>query len=87
MGIAIIVDYDWNKCHILHGHAELNYYYSMTSEFKQGAFCQEFGHLLGLDHSDTGDCMGLGYYSSTNYYTGPHNWDDIYYKYVNHYYH
>ena len=32
----------------------------------------------GLDHSNTGDCMGLGYYSTTTYYYGAHNNTDFY---------
>jgi hypothetical protein len=47
--------------HILHAHARINYYYSMSSGYKQGVFCQEVGHTFGLDHSNTGSCMGLGY--------------------------
>ncbi len=65
-----------NPCHIVHGHAKYNTYYSGSSEYKQG-------HLFGLDHINTGDCMGLGYYSSTWYYVGDHNVDDILAKYAN----
>ncbi|MGH2544687.1 MAG: hypothetical protein ACRDIB_17995, partial [Ardenticatenaceae bacterium] len=76
-GLAEIINY--SGCHITHGHARLNYYYSYTSNEKRGIFCQEIGHLFGLDHSDHG-CMGMGYYNNA-YTTVQHNWDDIYNKY------
>lgn len=74
--------------HIGHVHSQVNTYYanSYSDSYVQGIYCQEIGHGFGLDHSNTGDCMGLGYYSSTTYYTGPHNWNDIYnvYRYSHH---
>lgn len=72
--------------HILHGHARLNYYYSMSSGYKQGVQCQEVGHLFGLDHSNTGSCMGLGYWAGNGYTTNSHDWNDIYnmYRYTHH---
>lgn len=82
-GIASIESY--SGCNILHCHSRLNYYYSYTSNGKRGVQCQEFGHCLGLDHSNDGGCMGGGYYYSINsYYTVvSHNINDIYNKYVN----
>lgn len=70
-------------CNILHGHATLNTYYSYTSNGKRGIFCQEVGHLWGLDHSNDGGCMGGGYYYDINtYYTVvSHNINDIATKY------
>jgi len=72
-------------CNITHGHATLNYYYSYTSNGKRGVFCQEFGHLLGLDHSNDGGCMGGGYFYSinTNYQVVSHNISDINGMYAN----
>ncbi|MEU7839235.1 hypothetical protein [Nonomuraea sp. NPDC049129] len=73
-GLAEIINYT-SGSHITHGHARLNYYYSYTSAEKTGIFCQEVGHLFGLDHSNDG-CMGMGYYNNlTN--TVQHNWNDI----------
>lgn len=70
-------------CNILHGHATLNYYYSYSSNGKRGVFCQEVGHLFGLDHSNDGGCMGGGYYYdiSTHYNVVSHNITDISNKY------
>jgi hypothetical protein len=70
-------------CNILHGHATLNTYYSYTSNGKRGVFCQEVGHLFGLQHSNDGGCMGGGYYYDINsYYTVvSHNINDIAAKY------
>lgn len=71
-------------CNILHGHARVNRSYSYTSNGYRGIFCQEVGHLFGLDHSNDGGCMGGGYYYNINtYYTVvQHNIDDIYNKYI-----
>ncbi|MCI0397410.1 MAG: hypothetical protein L0332_29445 [Chloroflexi bacterium] len=76
-GLAEIINY--SGCHISHGHARLNYYYNYSSADKRGIFCQEIGHLFGLDHSNDG-CMGKGYYNNSNV-TVQHNWNDIYNKY------
>lgn len=70
----------WWWCHVDHGHARFNSYYGGSNADVQGVFCQEIGHLLGLQHSNTGDCMGKGYYNSVNV-TGPHNWADVNAKY------
>lgn len=74
-------------CTILHGHARVNRYYtgSYTSNGIRGIFCQEVGHLFGLDHSNDGGCMGGGYFYSINtYYTViSHNITDIATKYAN----
>ncbi len=78
-GLAEITTTSGN--HITHGHARLNYYYAASSTFKQGIFCHEVGHTVGLDHADDGGCMGLGYYSGSTYTTVQHNWDDIYRMY------
>lgn len=71
-------------CNILHGHATLNTYYGYSSNAKRGVFCQEVGHLFGLDHSNDGGCMGGGYYYSisTNYNVVSHNINDIANKYA-----
>ncbi|HET9252105.1 MAG TPA: FlgD immunoglobulin-like domain containing protein [Candidatus Eisenbacteria bacterium] len=70
-------------CNILHGHARVNRSYSYTSNGYRGIFCQEVGHLFGLDHSNDGGCMGGGYYYNINtYYTVvQHNINDIASKY------
>ncbi len=81
-GLAEIISYSGS--HITHGHARLNYYYSYSSNGKQGVLCQEVGHLFGLTHSNDGGCMGMGYWYNTdpNHYTiVQHNIDDIYNKY------
>jgi hypothetical protein len=71
----------WWWCHIDHGHARYNSFYGgtggtgATSDIR-GIFCQEIGHLMGLTHSNTGDCMGKTYYNNINV-TGPHNASDI----------
>jgi len=82
VGLASIESYSGS--HILHAHARLNTYYSRTSLYRQGVYCQEVFHTYGFDHSNTGDCMGLGYYSSTNYYMGAHNNTDFYNLYRYH---
>lgn len=72
-------------CNITHGHATLNTYYSYTSNGKRGVFCQEVGHLFGLQHSNDGGCMGGGYYYDINTYYNvvSHNINDIAAKYAN----
>lgn len=72
-------------CNILHGHATLNYYYSYNSNGRRGIFCQEVGHLFGLDHSNDGGCMGGGYFYSieSNYNVVSHNISDINSMYAN----
>lgn len=80
-GLASIESY--SGCNILHGHARVNYYYSYTSNGIRGVFCQEVGHLFGLDHSNDGGCMGGGYFYSidSNYNVVSHNISDISSKY------
>ena len=70
-------------CNILHGHARVNRSYSYSSNGYRGIFCQEVGHLFGLDHSNDGGCMGGGYFYDINtYYTVvQHNINDIASKY------
>jgi hypothetical protein len=70
-------------CNILHGHARVNRSYSYSSNGYRGIFCQEVGHLFGLDHSNDGGCMGGGYFYDINtYYTVvSHNVNDISTKY------
>lgn len=70
----------WCWCRITHAHARFNLYYGGTAADVQGVQCQEVGHTYGLDHSNTGDCMGKGYYNAINV-TGPHNASDINAKY------
>lgn len=81
-GLASIQSY--SGCTIYHGHALLNTYYSYTSNGKRGVFCQEVGHLFGLDHSNDGGCMGGGYFYSinSNYNVVSHNINDIANKYA-----
>ncbi len=88
-GLASIEDTAWgwhcfSYCHVTHGHARYNSYYGGSSGYIQGVYCQEVFHTYGFDHSDTGDCMGLGYYSSGTYYYGPHNNSDFYNRYYSH---
>lgn len=71
----------WWWCHVDHGHARYNSFYGGSSGTGSGSdirgiFCQEIGHLLGLDHSNTGDCMGKSYFNNINV-TGTHNANDI----------
>jgi hypothetical protein len=70
--------------HIVHAHSMFNRSYPPSSRlYVQGVQCQEIGHTIGLDHSNTSDCMGLGYYSYNRFYMGPHNSSDIwnFYRY------
>lgn len=80
-GLATIESY--SGCSILHGHAMVNLYYSYTLNGIRGIFCQEIGHLFGLDHSNDGGCMGGGYFYSinSNYNVVSHNINDIASKY------
>jgi len=85
-GLATIegLDFDWGcLCwdHINHAHARYNTYYGGGQQYIQGVFCQEIAHGWGLDHSNTGDCMGLGYYAGSTDYYGPHNNTDFYNMY------
>lgn len=86
-GLASIKDYSydwwhhWRWCRIQHAHATYNSYYGGSTGTGSGSdvrgiFCQEIGHVLGLQHSNTGDCMGKSYFNNINI-TGPHNWSDI----------
>jgi len=90
-GLATIEDYSfdwwhkWNYSRIEHAHATYNSYYGGTTgagsnSDVRGVFCQEIGHAFGLDHSNTGDCMGKTYFNNINV-TGSHNWSDINGKY------
>lgn len=65
-------------CRIEHAHALVNLFYGINNTWngRRGVYCQEFGHTFGLDHSNTGDCMGLTYFNNVTV-TGPHNWADI----------
>lgn len=82
-GLASIKDLDleWDRCglwpnwaEISHGHALWNRTYRPADSDGQGIFCQEVGHLLGLDHCVDGDgdcasgcgCMGKTYCNETN---------------------
>ena len=57
-GLASITNY--NGCTILRATAQLNTYYSWTTNAARGVHCQEIGHTFGLDHSNDGGCMGGG---------------------------
>lgn len=72
-GLAEIIDWYWSfpwQYHISHAHARYNTACGGNggtgANYAQGVYCQEIGHTLGLDHSDTGDCMGLGYFSGSS---------------------
>jgi hypothetical protein len=72
-GLAEIVNWYWSppwQYHISHAHARYNTACGGAGgslpNYAQGVYCQEIGHTLGLDHSDTGDCMGLGYFAGSN---------------------
>lgn len=69
--------------HITHAHARYNTYYPNSSAQIQGIYCQEVFHTYGFDHSNTGDCMGLGYYNNVTV-LGPHNNSDFSNRYLNH---
>jgi hypothetical protein len=73
----------WSYSHIGHAHARYNSYYGGTSADIQGIYCQEIAHGWGLDHSNTGDCMGKSYYNNINLY-GPHNNTDFFNMYRYH---
>lgn len=74
----------WSYTHITHTHARYNRRYGDSNQaFIQGVFCQEIGHGWGLEHSNTGDCMGAGYHNNIYYY-GPHNVSDFYSLYRYH---
>jgi hypothetical protein len=89
----------WNN-HISHGHSRWNTACTSGSGlsgklYAQQIFCQEFGHALGLDHSNTYDCMGGSYYSGSNgkyyfgntgayYYDWDHQTNDLYWMYRYH---
>ncbi len=85
-GLASIEDADWDwhcwwYCKVDHGHARFNAFYggstgTGTGSDRRGVLCQEIGHLFGLDHSNTGDCMGKTYFNNINV-SGSHNWSDI----------
>lgn len=70
-GLAEIIDWRWWTPwtgHILHAHARYNRacgYGTGLNGTAQGVFCQEIAHTLGLDHANTGDCMGLSYYAGS----------------------
>jgi hypothetical protein len=67
-GLASITNY--SGCTILRATAQLNTYYSWTSNAARGVHCQEVGHTFGLDHSNDGGCMGGGYwYDIGTHYT------------------
>lgn len=86
-GLASIEDYSydwwhhWWWCRIEHAHCRFNTFYGGTAGTGvdsdiRGVFCQEMGHCIGFDHSNSGDCMGKGYYNNINV-TGGHNWADV----------
>lgn len=70
-------------CDITHCEAQLNTYYSWTSNEARGVQCQEVGHCWGLDHSNDGGCMGGGYYYpiANGYNVVSHNISDMESKY------
>src|SRR5262245_5665183 len=67
-GLARITNY--SGCTILRATAQLNTYYSWTTNAARGVHCQQVGHTFGLDHSNDGGCMGGGYwYDIGTHYT------------------
>lgn len=82
-GLATITNY--SGCTILRATAQLNTYYSWTTNGARGVFCQEIGHTFGLDHSNDGGCMGGGYWYdiNTHYTIVSHNINDIGSMYAN----
>jgi hypothetical protein len=82
-GLATITNY--SGCTILRATAQLNTYYSWTTNGARGVHCQEVGHTFGLDHSNDGGCMGGGYWYdiNTHYTIVSHNVNDIGTMYAN----
>jgi hypothetical protein len=82
-GLATITNN--SGCTILRATAQLNTFYSWTTNGARGVFCQEIGHTFGLDHSNDGGCMGGGYWYdiSTHYSLVSHNINDIASMYAN----
>jgi hypothetical protein len=82
-GLASITNY--SGCTILRATAQLNTYYSWTTNGARGVHCQEIGHTFGLDHSNDGGCMGGGYWYdiNTHYTIVSHNVNDIGTMYAN----
>ena len=76
-GLARITNY--SGCTILRATAQLNTYYSWSSNAARGVHCQEVGHTFGLDHSNDGGCMGGGYWYDigTHYTLVQNNINDI----------
>jgi hypothetical protein len=88
------------QLHTDHAHATWNTACTSGSGlsgkfYQQGIFCQEIAHAIGLDHSNTADCMGLSYFigSTGRYYFGntgayAYDWDhqssDLYWIYRYH---
>ncbi|HYI46617.1 MAG TPA: hypothetical protein VE174_14260 [Actinomycetota bacterium] len=64
-------------CEIVHADVILNTFYGTQGSLAQGIYCQEIGHSFGLDHSDDGSCMGLGYFRSGTSVISGHNVDDL----------
>lgn len=98
-GLASIESWKWWTPwtgHITHAHAQYNRACggsTGTNGYVQGVYCQEVAHTLGLDHSDTGDCMGLSYFAGSagrNCFgsfcdsSWSHQALDLYYKYRYH---
>ena len=85
-------DLDWDHCGawpnsaiVRHGHARYNTAMGWSAgtgadSDVRGVLCQEIGHIFGLDHSDTDDCMGKTYFNDINV-TGAHNWAEIWQQY------
>jgi len=98
-GLATVWESFWGGNHISHAHAQFNTRCSSGAglsgkAFKQGVLCQEIAHTLGQEHSNTGDCMDMGYFTFPGQYrwgnTGLYVWDwdhnsaDLYYRYRYH---
>ncbi len=75
-----------SSSHLWDGHIALSTNNSCggANDYMTGVACQEIGHGWGLDHSPTGDCMALGYYSPSSYQYSSHNSSDFTGIYYNH---
>lgn len=85
-GLATIEDngWDWHcwaNCRVTHGHARFNSYYTNSSWWARGIFCQEVGHIFGLGHNSRGGCMGLTYYANQTNRPSSHDVADVNNKY------
>jgi predicted Zn-dependent protease len=60
-----------------HDHTKVNLFYRLDSHGKQHVACHEIGHLIGLAHSRTRDCMEYDWRYSNVATVGSHNVRDV----------